>query len=71
MGVGEPIFRHLVIRHQPPLISIALPLTPFDRGRGEGEGGRGKIGESSTVSGTRYFSGHRGQVLGSSGSFPN
>jgi len=26
--------------------SIALPLTPFDRGRGEGGGGRGKTGES-------------------------
>jgi len=40
-----------------------------DKEKGEGEGG--SLVKAETISGTRYFSGHRGQVLGSSGSFPN
>ena len=35
----------------PLLASIALPLTPFDRGRGEGGGGRGRSGKAARFPG--------------------
>jgi len=51
-----------------PLLHPSSPLTGDTQ---KGGGGKGRWVKASRSPEPRYLSGHRGQVLGSSGSFPN